>query len=226
MENPYQQIANSILPENVDYQHYGVIVVRLVIATALGALVAYRPWRYLMKNSSRPTTETAQSQTLIAVAGALMVAVIGDSMARAFGLVGLGAFIRFRSGIKDPRDAAVMFVMIGLGMACGLGLIPLAIVCTMFTGLVLAVFDATGKRAGRKVRMALTLTNPFSAFALVRSVFPSARALEVPQASCESGKLVLAVDADEDLDAAAIFELFAKAGLVGVQGIALLEDSK
>ncbi len=77
-----------------------------------------------------------------------MVAVIGDSMARAFGLVGLGAFIRFRSGIKDPRDAAVMFVMIGIGMACGLGAVPIAVVATLFVTVVLAMFDA-GQRARR-----------------------------------------------------------------------------
>ena len=53
-----------------------------------------------------------------------MVVVIGQSTARAFGLVGLGGFIRFRSGIKDTRDAAVMFVMIGIGMACGAGRDP------------------------------------------------------------------------------------------------------
>ena len=54
------------------------------------------------------------------MAGALLVVVIGDSLARAFGLVGLGTFIRFRAGVKDPRDVAILFVMIGVGMACGL----------------------------------------------------------------------------------------------------------
>src|SRR4029078_10651891 len=85
--------------------------------------------------------ETAQAQTLIAIAGALMVVVIGQSTARAFGLFGLGGFIRFRSGIKDTRDAAVMFVMIGIGMACGLGAIPMAAVATLFASIVLAIFD-------------------------------------------------------------------------------------
>ena len=93
----------------------------MVMAGLLGAFLGYRLWRRLLPSTLPPARETAQAQTLIAIAGALMVVVIGQNTARAFGLVGLGGFIRFRSGIKDTRDAAVMFVMIGIGMACGAG---------------------------------------------------------------------------------------------------------
>ena len=72
------------------------------------------------------------AQVLIAVAGGLMTAVIGNNMALAFALVGLGGFIRFRSGIKDPREAGVMFIMIGIGMACGIGQMPVALTATVF----------------------------------------------------------------------------------------------
>src|SRR6185369_5683794 len=152
------------------------ILVRMAIAALLGAWVAYRPWRRLMRdNTLPPSRESSQAQTLIAVAGALMVAVIGDSMARAFGLVGLGAFIRFRSGIKDPRDAAVMFVMIGIGMACGLGNIPMALVSAAFCGVVLALFDATGKARLRRIRVAIEMDQPRVGFPAVRSALPGAR---------------------------------------------------
>ena len=117
----------------------------------LGAFLGYRLWRRLLPNTLPPAREIAQAQTLIAIAGALMVVVIGQSTARAFGLVGLGGFIRFRSGIKDTRDAAVMFVMIGVGMACGLGAVPMAVVATLFASVVLAMFDL-----GRRARLQLT----------------------------------------------------------------------
>src|SRR5262249_33494955 len=105
----------------LDLARFEVILLRMIVAGLLGAFLGYRRWRRLLPNMLPPARETAQAQTLIAIAGALMVVVIGQSTARAFGLVGLGGFIRFRSGIKDTRDAAVMFVMIGIGMACGLG---------------------------------------------------------------------------------------------------------
>src|SRR5262245_62678055 len=141
---PMFDLRGTLGVEGIDLGHFERILLRLVIAALLGAFLAYRAWRRLLPNTLPPSRETAQAQTLIAVAGSLMVAVIGDSTARAFGLVGLGAFIRFRSGIKDPRDAAVMFIMIGVGMACGLGLVPLALVATLFGIVVLVLFDATG----------------------------------------------------------------------------------
>ena len=91
--------------DSMDLGHFEVILLRMLIAALLGAFLGYRLWRRLLPSTLPPARETAQAQTLIAIAGALMVVVIGQSTARAFGLVGLGGFIRFRSGIKDTRDA-------------------------------------------------------------------------------------------------------------------------
>src|SRR3954469_17833283 len=129
---------------------FEVILVRMITAGLLGAFLGYRLWRRLLPNTLPPARETAQAQSLIAIAGALMVVVIGQSTARAFGLVGLGGFIRFRSGIKDTRDAAVMFVMTCHGMSCGVGAVPRTVVATLFAGVVLAIFDL-----GRRARLRL-----------------------------------------------------------------------
>src|SRR5689334_17014359 len=159
---------------SLDRERFEVVLMRMIIAGLLGAFLGYRLWRRLLPNMLPPARETAQAQTLIAIAGALMVVVIGQSTARAFGLVGLGGFIRFRSGIKDTRDAAVMFVMIGVGMACGLGNIPMALVSAAFCGVVLALFDATGKARLRRIRVAIEMDQPRVGFAAVRSALPGA----------------------------------------------------
>ena len=98
-----------------------VLLVRLSCAIVLGAVIAWRPL------SRRPLKVDVKHALLImTVAAAMVVVVIGDSMARAFGVVGLGSFIRFRSSIKDPRDVTLFFLAIGTGMACGLGAVPIA----------------------------------------------------------------------------------------------------
>src|SRR5690606_26910694 len=125
------------------------LFLRMFYATLLGSSVAFRSWRRLMPFMSKPSLQSAQSQTLIAAAGAVMVVVIGDNPARAFGLVGLGSFIRFRSGIGDPRDAAVMFVMIGIGMASGLGLFSMAAAATLFICALLTIFDYGARKLTR-----------------------------------------------------------------------------
>ncbi len=116
------------------------LVPRFAAAVAIGALVAGRPWRWLMGRKT-PRPEMVQAQILLCVAAAIITVVIGDSVAKAFGLVGLGSFVRFRSGLKDPRDAAVLFLVIGLGMACGHGALGVAFAGAVFASLLLAALD-------------------------------------------------------------------------------------
>ncbi|MFP2909337.1 DUF4956 domain-containing protein [Pyxidicoccus sp. 3LFB2] len=113
---------------------------RMLAAALIGAVLSLRPWRLLMKRSL-PKAEMIQTQVLLCAAAAVITAVIGDSVAKAFGLVGLGGFVRFRSGLKDPRDAAILFLMIGLGMACGHGALVLAGMGTLFVAALLWVLD-------------------------------------------------------------------------------------
>jgi hypothetical protein len=66
------------------------------------------------------------AQILLCVSGAMMMVLINDSLARAFGIAGAASLVRFRTPVDDPRDAAVMFLLIGLGMASGVGAFALA----------------------------------------------------------------------------------------------------
>jgi hypothetical protein len=219
----FLDFRSMLVSEELDLARFEIILVRLVVAAMLGALLGYRVWRRFLPNALPPSRETAQAQTLIAVAGALMVVVIGHSTARAFGLVGLGAFIRFRSGIKDPRDAAVMFVMIGIGMACGLGAVPMAVVATLFASVVLAVFDAGRRARLRLVRVAIAVADPRRAFERIQEVFPGARAVELPNTNPEPGRVVVDVVLGEGTDAAGILRMLDERQLPGVRGVSLEE---
>jgi len=72
----------------------------------------------------------AATLVLLAVLIALVMLVIGDSLARAFGLAGALAIVRFRTVVEDTRDTAfVMFAVIS-GMAAGTGYFLGPIICT------------------------------------------------------------------------------------------------
>lgn len=116
------------------------VMPRFAAALAIGVVLAVRPWRVLM-GRKLPRAEMMQAQVLLCVAAAIITIVIGDSLAKAFGLVGLGSFVRFRSGLKDPRDAAILFLLIGLGMACGHGSLGVALSGAAFACLLLAALD-------------------------------------------------------------------------------------
>jgi uncharacterized membrane protein YhiD involved in acid resistance len=197
---------------------------RLLAAALLGAVVSYRPWRRFLGRQRPVAVETPQAQALIAVAGAMMVLVIGDNLARAFGLVGLGAFIRFRSGIKDPRDAATLFVMIGIGMACGLGLLRIAGLATAFTVLVLFVLDATTAHPGERVRVSVELADARAALSAVRDALPGHRVLRAPTEEGAPGKIVLELVLPDGADAATLADQLARGGVAGVRSVELLDE--
>ena len=51
----------------------------------------------------------------------IVIMVIGNNLARAFGLVGAMSIIRFRTVLKDTRDIAFIFFGLAAGMAAGAG---------------------------------------------------------------------------------------------------------
>lgn len=103
--------------------------VRLPVAALLGTALALRPRR-----RGTPTRQPAvvQTQIVLAVVGALIMLVVGASLARAFGIVGAANLIRYRSKIDDPKDAVVMLCALSVGLAAGVGLYALATFGTAF----------------------------------------------------------------------------------------------
>ena len=220
-------IPSGLGIESMDLAHFELILFRMVMAGLLGAFLGYRLWRRLLPSTLPPSRETAQAQTLIAIAGALMVVVIGNNAARAFGLVGLGGFIRFRSGIKDTRDAAVMFVMIGIGMACGVGAVPMAIVATLFASVVLTIFDAGRRARLRMTKVSINATEPGAAWERIHLAFPGARVLELPgPASTQAGKLVMETALADDMDAAGVMRLLQDKQVPGINSVSIDENGK
>jgi hypothetical protein len=209
--------------DTMGVSRFEVVLIRLAIAALLGAFLGFRPWRRLLTNALPPAREVAQAQTLIAIAGALIVVVIGHSTARAFGLVGLGGFIRFRSGIKDTRDAAVMFVMIGIGMTCGLGAVPMAVVATLFSAIVLAIFDAGRRARLRLVRISVLVEDARNAWGRIKQTFPGSRVLDLPDVGPGPGRLVIETVLGETQDAAGVLRALGEAQIPGVHSVTLDE---
>jgi uncharacterized membrane protein YhiD involved in acid resistance len=73
-----------------------------------------------------------QTQIVLAVLGAVVMLVVGASLARAFAIVGATGLVRYRAKIEDPKDAGVMLSTLGIGLACGVGLFLVAGFATLF----------------------------------------------------------------------------------------------
>jgi hypothetical protein len=113
-------------------------LVRLPIAAALGTALALRPRR---RGTPARQPAVVQTQIVLAVVGALIMLVVGASLARAFGIVGAANLIRYRSKIDDPKDAVVMLCALSVGLASGVGLYGLATFGTLFLVLALWIIE-------------------------------------------------------------------------------------
>lgn len=103
---------------------------KLVVAAVIGMMVTIVQRHYRSDRAPNPTIE--QAQVLLCVSGALMMIIIGSSLVRAFGIAGAASIIRFRTPVDDARDITVLFLLMGLGMAAGLGGFAVAGLGTVF----------------------------------------------------------------------------------------------
>lgn len=106
------------------------ILLRLALATALAAVLAFRPRRsaaLVQRN-----LYVAQTQILIAVVASALMMVVGDNAARAFGIFAAASLVRFRTNIRDPKEITVLLISLAVGLATGVGRIDVAVVLALF----------------------------------------------------------------------------------------------
>jgi uncharacterized membrane protein YhiD involved in acid resistance len=119
----YQSILSSI----------GPVIGSMAVALVCGFLISlfYR-WTYRGPDYSITFVNSIPALSMI-TAGVIMV--IGNNLARAFGLVGALSIVRFRTAIKDTQDIVFIFFSFVVGMAAGVGLQSIAITGTVFIGI-------------------------------------------------------------------------------------------
>ena len=123
-------------------QELSEALVRLPLAALLGTALALRPRR---KGTPQRMPAVVQTQIILAVVGAVIMLVVGSSLARAFGIVGAANLIRYRSKIDDPKDAVVMLSALSVGLASGVGLYALATFSTVFLVVLLGIIESFEK---------------------------------------------------------------------------------
>lgn len=96
---------------------YPEMLLNILLAMVLGFVVS-AVYRYTHKGLSYSQSFT-HTVLFVAVIVAIVMMVIGGSLARAFALVGALSIIRFRTVVKDTKDTAYVFLALAVGMAAG-----------------------------------------------------------------------------------------------------------
>lgn len=81
------------------------------------------------------------SIVFLSIITTIVIMIIGNNLARAFGLVGALSIIRFRTAIKDTVDIVYIFLALAIGMAAGVGYYKLAAAGTLIIGAIIILFS-------------------------------------------------------------------------------------
>ena len=115
------------------------IIINLFISFVLGVVIS------IVYKKTHKGLSYSQSfmvtNIFVAVIVCMVIMIIGNSLARAFALVGALSIIRFRTVVKDTKDTAYIFWSLAVGMAAGTGSYFLAIAGSIIiSGIALILF--------------------------------------------------------------------------------------
>ena len=120
----------------------------LAVAFLCGLLVSrFYAWITRRPVHARTFTTSLIALTLIT---AVVIMVIGNNLARAFGLVGAMSIIRFRTAVKDIQDILFIFFSLAVGMAAGVGMYVVALLASGAIGTIVLVLSRLGGFAQQK----------------------------------------------------------------------------
>lgn len=91
------------------------------------------------RKSSQPVIMMATLVLLTVLIG-MIASVVGDSVARAFALVGALSIVRFRTVVEDTRDTAFVIFAVAVGLAVGTGYFKVPLVGLPFVAIAALVF--------------------------------------------------------------------------------------
>lgn len=160
LNDPPSDLTTPMLSdfENIAFNSIDVVdvVVSLLVALGCGLLISlvYR-WTY---RGASYAPGFVRSLIFLAMITALVMMVIGNNLARAFGLVGAMSIIRFRTALKDPQDIVFVFFALATGLAAGVGMYMVALVSTASICLVIVATTASGFGVLRKQSFVLQLS--------------------------------------------------------------------
>ena len=137
MNNNLQNIADSFTSIYLPQE----IIINLILSFILGLIISVI-YKFTHKGLSY-SQSVMLTNIFVAVIVCMVIMIIGNSLARAFALVGALSIIRFRTVVKDTKDTAYIFWSLAAGMAAGTGSYFLAISGTFIISSIALILHKT-----------------------------------------------------------------------------------
>ncbi len=138
--NSWESIQRSVL----QFGHPDFILrllLSLVLAVGCAIAIAWHPRRASLRDPLRDFEER-KALILLGVVGAVVAELSGTSQTLAFVIFGIGALLRFRTLLDNPKLTGKAIMVVVVGLACGMGSWAMAVFVTAFSWLLMFWLDS------------------------------------------------------------------------------------
>ena len=113
----------------------------LTLAVGCAFSIAWHPRRASLRDPLRDFEER-KALILLGVVGAVVAELSGTSQTLAFVIFGIGALLRFRTLLDNPKLTGKAIMVVVVGLACGMGSWAMAVFVTAFSWLLMFWLDS------------------------------------------------------------------------------------
>src|SRR5881398_3155989 len=146
------------------------LLLSLVLVVGCAIAIAWHPRRASLRDPLRDFEER-KALILLGVVGAVVAELSGTSQTLAFVIFGIGALLRFRTLLDNPKLTGKAIMVVVVGLACGMGSWAMAVFVTAFSWLLMFFLDS---HSSCEVRIRLDQTeDPRPVFDAVQSLLIS-----------------------------------------------------
>src|SRR6478609_3880180 len=142
----------------------------LTLAVGCAFAIAWHPRRASLRDPLADFEER-KALILLGVVGAVVAELSGTSQTLAFVIFGIGALLRFRTVLDNPKLTGKAIMVVIVGLACGMGSWAMAVFVTAFSWLLIYWLDSHSSCRIR-IRLANNV-NPQPVFDAVQSLLIS-----------------------------------------------------
>lgn len=193
---------------NVLSYSYSEMIFNMLLAVLLGFVIT-GVYRHTHKGLSY-SQSFSLTILFVTVIVAIVMMVIGSSLARAFALVGALSIIRFRTVVKDTKDTAFVFASLAVGMAAGTSNYFLAATATVVISVLAVLTHYFNYAALYKSEFVLrfVVERSISEVRYIKTIKEYARVAQLlhlePAADGDLVKMTYDIHMKEDIDPAAL----------------------
>src|SRR5436190_1201836 len=162
------------IQQSVEQFGHPEFILRLFLSLSLAVGCAYAiAWHPRRASLADPLADLEERKALIllGVVGAVVAELSGTSQTLAFVIFGIGALLRFRTVLDNPKLTGKAIMVVVVGLACGVGSWAMAVFVTIFGWLLVFWLDS---HASCRIRIRLDdNVDPNPIFGMMQSLLVS-----------------------------------------------------